>query len=275
MKYYRPTTMRDFMDLSMDLADQNATLLAGGTDLIPRFERGHSMPDHLIDLKKLADLYQVNIHDDHIQIGTLTTIQSIADHPVIKADFKAIHMAATDFAGAQIRHRGTIGGNIVNASPAGDLLPGLYVFGAQLTLIGPEGERQVPLKQFILGPGRTDLKPGEILVSINMDRTSHDSTFQKIGLRRSMAISVVNLAIVSTRDASGFTHLKIAAGAVAPTVVTLDKLSSSILDKTSTPGDWPALIKADIAPIDDIRATARYRAQVTINLIQAFLSEAS
>ena len=165
MKYHQPTSIRDFMELSTVLADQNAALLAGGTDLIPRYERGLSLPDHLIDLKKLSDLHQVNIHDDHIQVGALTTIQSIADHQVIRDDFNAIHMAATDFAGAQIRHRGTIGGNIVNASPAGDLLPGLYAFEAQLTLIGPEGERHVPLQQFILGPGETDLKPGEILGS--------------------------------------------------------------------------------------------------------------
>lgn len=251
--------------------DKAVTLLAGGTDLMPRYERGTPLPDHLIDLKKLPDLHHILVRDESIQIGALTTIQSLAENKLIREEFNALHLAAHDFAGAQIRHRGTLGGNIVNASPAGDLLPGLYAFEAILTLLGPAGERQLAIHEFILGPGKTALQPGEILVSITLKRASYESTFQKIGLRRSMAISVVNLAFVYAKSGERFEHLRIACGAVAPTVVTLDKLTSTILDKTSTPHDWPLLIEADIAPIDDIRATASYRKQVVINLVKAFL----
>jgi len=271
MKFYQPTSMREFIDLNASLADQSVTLLAGGTDLIPRYERGLPMPDHLIDLKKLSDLYQINTMDDSIHIGAMTTIQTLVENQIIQNEFSAIQMAAHDFAGAQIRHRGTIGGNIVNASPAGDLLPGLYAFGAVLNLIGPDGERQLPIQNFIIGPGQTSLKTGEILVSISLNRSPVKSTFQKVGLRQSMAISVVNLAFVFAKETDEYQHLKITCGSVAPTVVALDKLTSTILDGSSTPQDWPLLIDADISPIDDIRATAKYRKQVTLNLVRAFL----
>jgi len=273
MKFYQPASIREFIDLRSSLGDQSTTLLAGGTDLMPRYQRGQAMPDHLIDLKKLSDLYQINIYDNTLQIGALTTIQDIKENQLIHLSFLALHMAAHDFAGAQIRHRGTIGGNIVNASPAGDLLPALYAFDAHLTLIGPDGERQMPIQDFILGPGKTALKHGEILVSISLNRKPYDSSFQKVGLRQSMAISVLSLAFVYTEQGGIFNHLRIACGAVAPTVVTLDKLTSTILDNTSKPEDWPLLIKADIAPIDDIRATAHYRKSVVVNLVKAFLNE--
>ena len=271
MQFYQPTSIREFIELSSSLSDQSATLLAGGTDLIPRYERGKPMPDHLIDLKKLSDLYHISIKEDSIQIGALTSIQVIQENQLIQSEFTALHMAAHDFAGAQIRHRGTIGGNIVNASPAGDLLPGLYSFGATLTLIGPDGERQTPIQDFILGPGKTALQPSEILVSVTLKRQHFNSTFQKVGLRQSMAISVVNLAFVYSKRGKDFQHLRIACGAVAPTVVTLDKLTSTMLDKTSRPEDWPLLIEADISPIDDIRATAVYRKRVIVNLVMEFL----
>ncbi|NQT63802.1 MAG: FAD binding domain-containing protein [Candidatus Marinimicrobia bacterium] len=271
MQFHQPTSIREFIELSSNLSDQFTTLLAGGTDLLPRYERGQALPDHLIDLKKLSDLYHINIKDDSVQIGALTSIQTIQENPLIQFEFTALHMAAHDFAGAQIRHRGTIGGNIVNASPAGDLLPALYAFDAILTLIGPEGERQLPVQEFILGPGKTALKQSEILVSVTLKRNGYKSIFQKVGLRQSMAISVVNLAFVYSQKEDVFDYLKIACGAVAPIVVTLDKLTSTILDSTSKPDDWPLLIEADISPIDDIRATAKYRKQVVINLVKAFL----
>jgi len=270
-QFHQPTSIREFIELSSNLSDQFTTLLAGGTDLLPRYERGQALPDHLIDLKKLSDLYHINIKDDSVQIGALTSIQTIQENPLIQFEFTALHMAAHDFAGAQIRHRGTIGGNIVNASPAGDLLPALYAFDAILTLIGPEGERQLPVQEFILGPGKTALKQSEILVSVTLKRNGYKSIFQKVGLRQSMAISVVNLAFVYSQKEDVFDYLKIACGAVAPIVVTLDKLTSTILDSTSKPDDWPLLIEADISPIDDIRATAKYRKQVVINLVKAFL----
>jgi carbon-monoxide dehydrogenase medium subunit len=103
--FHQPTSIREFIELSSRLSDQFITLLAGGTDLLPRYERGQAMPDHLIDLKKLSDLYHINIKDDTIQIGALTSIQTIQDNQLIQSEFSALYTAAVDFAGAQIRHK--------------------------------------------------------------------------------------------------------------------------------------------------------------------------
>ncbi len=272
MKYYQPTSLTELFELRSGLISQSSILLAGGTDLVPRFERGMAMPDHLIDLKKLSELNQIQATESRVTIGALTSIQDIQDNEVLATEFLALHKASYDFAGAQIRHRGTIGGNICNASPAGDLLPALYAFEAILTLSGPAGERQLAIKDFILGPGKTTLREAEILKSIILNRDQHLSDFQKVGLRQSMAISVVNVAFVYSKNDDTFKHLKIAAGAVAPTVVLLDSFASAFLKTHENVLGLLQLIEKDISPIDDIRATASYRKKVLANLVKHFLS---
>ena len=269
MKYYRPNTITDFFELCASLGPGAMTLLAGGTDLMPRYESGKAMPDHLIDLKMLSELNQINISEDEIVIGALTTIQDIQENDLIKSEFTALHTASIDFAGAQIRHRGTIGGNICNASPAGDLLPSLYLFDATLFILGPGSERQLSIQDFILGPGKTALEENEILSSIKLKRTGLHSEFVKVGLRQSMAISVVNVAFLFD---SVLEHLKITAGAVAPTIVHLDSFTDAYLKDTSSLSDVLHLIDDDIAPIDDIRATASYRKKVLVNLVRHFIT---
>jgi len=244
------------------------TILAGGTDLMPRYERDLPLPDHLIDLKKIPELSAIVVSDTQVEIGALTTIQGIHGHALIQEEFTALYQSAHEFAGAQIRHRGTIGGNICNASPAGDLLPPLYAFGAVLTLAGTSGQRQLPINEFILGPGKTALNDSELLVSITLERNHLKSQFQKVGLRQSMAISVINLAAVWGEEMQSLT---LSAGAVAPAIVTLDKFTSAFLNKPGDLSEHLTLIDEAISPIDDIRATANYRRTVLKNLIKDFV----
>lgn len=271
MKYYRPASLDEYFKLRSTLTDPNVTILAGGTDLLPRYERGARLPGHLIDLKGIPALNSISTTEDELSIGALTTIQDLHDHPVIRDEFTALFEAAHEFAGAQIRHRGTIGGNICNASPAGDLLPALYVFQAQLTLRDNQGERQVPIREFILAPGKTILKQNEILVSLALKRTRLRSKFQKVGLRQSMAIAVVNLAYVWKENEQGLESLMIATGAVAPTVVMLEAFTSAYLKSPEKIATMTDLIDEAISPIDDIRATANYRRMVLLNLVKDFL----
>lgn len=273
MKYFAPTSLKEFFKLRLKFQGEQLTILAGGTDLMPRYEQELPLPDHLIDLKHIADLHSISVTENELTIGTLTTIQELQDHPIIQAEFNALFEASHDFAGAQIRHRGTIGGNICNASPAGDLLPALYAFDARITLIASDGERQVSMHNFIQGPGRTDLQEDELLGSITLKRNHLKSKFQKVGLRQSMAISVVNLAYVWDENKEGMNSLRIAAGAVAPTIVNLDAFSSAYLKSPNDLLAHMSLIDAAISPIDDIRATAKYRRTVLKNLIKDFLSE--
>ena len=272
MKYYCPDSLDEYFKLSSKLADKDVVLLAGGTDLMPRFERGLTLPDHLIDLKHLSPLCMISVEDHQVKIGALTTVQDLHDHATIRDEFTALYQAAHEFAGAQIRHRGTIGGNICNASPAGDLLPCLYAFGATVNILGKNGQRSLPISEFILAPSQTDLAAGEILASINLPRNNMASKFIKVGLRQSMAISVVNIALVYSRLKISFTHLQMAVGATAPTVVMLDDFCDAYLVEPSKLSEHLYLIDEAISPIDDIRATANYRRTVLLNLIKDFLS---
>jgi len=271
MKYYHPKTLTEFLNLKSKTSGKKVALLAGGTDLLPRYENGTPLPDHLIDLKNIPDLDSISFDKDELIFGSLVTIQELHDYPVVQAEFTALYKAAHEFAGPQIRHRGTLGGNICNASPAGDLLPVLYAFDAQLTIQGPDKKRELPIAEFILGPGKTDLQDNEILVSITLQRKQQRSKFQKVGLRQSMAIAVVNLAYVWEENTEGMSSLRIAAGSVAPTVVTLDLFTSAYLKTPHDLSTHLSLIDDAIAPIDDIRATARYRRTVLKNLIKDFL----
>lgn len=245
------------------------SILAGGTDLIPRWEQNKRlMPDVLIDIKKIDELSGIRENEDEIIIGALTTIQDIKSSKLIRKEFGAIFEAATQFAGVQIRHRATIGGNICNASPAADLLPGLYAHQAEIQLIGPGGHRFIPVSNFIVGPGETVMESEEIVSDIHLPRKGKKSLFYKLGLRRSMAIAVVNFAIVyDTNLDNSFTSLNITAGAVAPTIVFLKSFSDAIMN--GVPLDEAIrLVDKDISPINDIRATANYRRTSLKNVLK-------
>jgi len=273
MKYFRPQSLQELFELEKSLADNPHTILAGGTDLLPRFERGVPLPDILIDIKDVSELNAIKVSDDRVEIGALTSIQDIQDHELIRLEFNALHMAATDFAGTQIRHRGTLGGNVCNASPAGDLLPALYAFEAEALLGDAKGKTSKPISSFIIGPGKTALGSSQLVLGVTLKRNGLASHFDKVGLRQSMAISVVNAAFVYQIADRRFTHLKITAGSVAPTIVSLDAFTSAYLQDQTSVDEKIDLIDENISPIDDIRATATYRRRVLKNLVKHFLSQ--
>lgn len=258
MKYYRPTTFAEFYSIS----EQKFTLFAGGTDLIPRYERGKILPEAIIDLKKLTDISGIRKVGNHIEIGAGTTIEEIKNSNLIKKHLNAFWQATTEFGSVQIRNRATIGGNICNASPAGDTIPALYAFGAKLLLHHKNDERTISIDEFILNPGKTAIDIGEILKTIILPLSSSKSIFYKLGLREAMAISVINFAVVYGKN-----ELTIAVGAVAPTIIKLTGLEKLSLDQI--------LEKVDsaISPIDDIRATAQYRRKVLQNILRFELAK--
>jgi len=258
LKYYRPTTFDELYSISK----QDFTLFAGGTDLIPNYEKGRKLPYNLIDLKKIPNFIGIKKNGENIEIGAGTTIEEIKNNDIVNKYFKALWQSTLDFGSVQIRNRATIGGNICNASPAGDTLPALYAFKAKLLLQNMTGERIVSIDDFILSPGKTFLNQGEILKTVILPITISDSMFYKLGLRESMAISVVNFSIVNNKN-----DLTIAIGAVAPTVIRLTELENLSIDSI--------LKKIDeaISPIDDIRATALYRRKVLQNMLRFELTK--
>lgn len=258
MKYFRPKSIDEYFAIS----EEKFTLLAGGTDLIPRYERGQNLPAAIIDLKILPDFTGIKKVGNNIEIGAGTTIEELKKNDLIKKHFNALFQSTTDFGSVQIRNRATIGGNICNASPSGDLLPALYAFEAMVVLHNKNGKRLVNIQDFIIGPGKTSIKNDEVLQSIIMPEPYSKSLFYKLGLREAMAISVVNFAIVYDESI-----LTIALGAVAPTIIKLTGLKKFSVEQI--------LEKVDdaISPIDDIRATALYRCKALKNMLRFELSK--
>jgi len=266
LEYTRPESKQELKQLLQSVPLEQTVWLAGGTDLHPAWDLGRPLPKYLVDLKHLHFLKGIREEANNLRIGALTTVEEIKQHTLIQNEFGALSQATEQFAGVQIRNRATVGGNICNASPAADLLPGLYVHDAQMELLGPSGKRELPIREFILGPGKTLLKPGEILTNIILPRANRKSMFYKLGLRQAMAIAVVNVAIAYRKNNAGLQSLVIAAGAVAPTVVYLKNFTRAILEGIPLQEALP-LVDKDIAPIDDIRATTAYRRKVLQNLI--------
>ncbi len=245
--------------------------LAGGTDLLPAFGRDRTLPSHLVDLKGLTDLAGIHEVNGQITIGALTTLAELERHPLVQQHCPALAAAAGEFAGVQIRHRATLGGNVVNASPAGDTLPPLYAHDARIRIAAPDGERELPLMELVTGPGETALGPGELLTTVVIPKRPGSSIFYKLGLRNSMAIAVVNFALTAVVEGGGFSQLAVAAGAVAPTVVPLRQFTEALLAGAALTVALP-LVDRDIAPITDLRATADYRRTVLKNLLEHTLA---
>ena len=275
MKYYRPASEPELLDLLGTLGQSNYTLLAGGTDLMPHYEQDQPLPEHMVDLKKITGFSGIVDHHSEITVGSLTTIEELRNSTLVKHNYRALWQSTDQFAATQIRNRATIGGNICNASPAGDTLPPLYAYQAQVRIIGPTGERQVPIADFISGPGETELGSEEILSSIIIPKSRGSALFYKLGLRQAMAISVVNFAVVAVVDRGKkvFNKLTIAAGSVAPTVVYLTELAAALLNQPQEISKHGTLIDNAIAPIDDICATAAYRRKALKNVLAFTLKE--
>ena len=199
-----------------------ARFLAGGTDLIIQINRKRCAPQHLIALDRIGGLSGIDAGEREIRIGALTTHKTIERHPAFSGSLRALAEAARVIGGHQVRNIGTIGGNVVNASPAADLLPVLLVLDAQVMLGGSERTRQIPLAAFLSGPGTTTRRPDELLshVTFACAPTRSTTAFIKAGRRRAMEISVVCVAASLILGQDGRCRsARIGLGAVGPTAL--------------------------------------------------------
>jgi CO/xanthine dehydrogenase FAD-binding subunit len=253
-------------------------LIAGGTDLLVQMRAGRH-EERLIDVSSLDDgPPAVCAEDDSIEISALRPISRIVT--ALSGALPAVSAAAAVFASLQVRNRATIGGNLANASPAADMVPPLVVASAVATIEGPEGSRQEPVLELASGPGRNTLRVGEWISSLRVPRPAGREGFRKLGGRFGMAISIVNLAWRWSIDEDGVLFgVRLAAGAVAPTVIRCERAEQEIEGNRATEGVLRrsvAAIKADISPIDDVRATAWYRREAIGGLLEeALLAHAS
>jgi OHCU decarboxylase len=250
--------------------------IAGGTDLMVLYAAGKLGARKLLSIWSLPELRRVEVGPHQISIGAGCTYTDLREHDVISREFPLLAAAAQWTGGIANQNRGTIGGNIVNASPAADSLPALLVYEAELILISARGERRVPYLTFHTGYKKTQLLPDELIRAVCTPRRFGDyiAYSRKVGARNAQAISKVCIAALGRLAGEVVADVRIALGSVAPVPLRLIETEKAIRGHAIN----QALLSqarqeavAEIRPIDDIRSTARYRAAVAGNLVVEFL----
>ena len=241
------------LDEALEQVAEGWQPMAGGTDLMVVFQTGKLVPKKLVSLWKLAELRGIVVAEKAVTVGALTTYAEIQRHDVLQREFGMLCTAASWTGSVANQNRGTIGGNIGNASPAADSPPALLVYGAQLELVSVRGSRWVDYSGFHTGYKQLLMERDELIARIRLPRPTAERKeyIRKVGTRRAQAISKICIAGLREGD-----HLRIAVGSVAATAI----LAASADE-----------ILARISPIDDIRSTANYRRRVTENLLQELL----
>jgi CO/xanthine dehydrogenase FAD-binding subunit len=246
MDVFRPRTLDEALRLRAEHPE--ARPIQGGTDLMVELNFGHSRPAALVDLSEVDELRGWSRDGDTVRLGAGLTY-SAAMAPPLRALLPALAEASRTVGSPQIRNRGTIGGNLGTASPAGDALPPLLVEHAELDLVSVRGTRVLPLEEFLLGVKRTALGPDELVAGVRLRPSGGAQTFMKVGPRNAMVIAVCSLAVVVDADAG---EVRAAFGSAA---VTAKRVTAPLADAAAL----PELIVEAAAPIDDVRATAAYR----------------
>lgn len=251
--------------------------LAGGTDLMVQFEAGTLEEGKYVGLWRLDELRGVRDEGNRFGLGALTTYTEIQRHAELARRCPLLRRAAEETGGIATQNRGTIGGNIANASPAADTPPALLVYGAELELASNRGTRRVAYEAFHLGYKLLDLAPDELIVRIWVDttRSTWRPYYRKVGTRRAQAISKVCFAAAIDWDGDVIRDVRVALGSVAPTAIRARGAEARLRGRRATPevvAEAQDALAADIAPIDDLRSTAKYRRRVAQGLLQESLT---
>lgn len=256
--------------------------IAGGTDVMVQYAAGKLQARKLISIWNLAELRGIEVFPDEIRIGAGCTYTELREHSAIAGEFPLLANAARWTGGIANQNRGTLGGNIVNASPAADSLPALLAYEAELILVSASGERRVPYVGFHTGYKKMRLEPDELIRAICLRRvfSSYLQYSRKVGARNAQAISKVCIAALGRMRGgvagNGIDDVRISVGSVAPVPLRLTAIEQEIRGKQIDADllQWARkTAAAAIQPIDDIRSTARYRAAVVGNLVAEFLRQ--
>lgn len=242
-----------------------AVLLAGGTDVMVFLEADRLNAPAFLNIWGCEGLQGISA--DGLKIGALCTWAELREHPALPA---ALRACARTVGAAQIQARGTVGGNIANASPAGDSLPIWLALDARFTLQSLRGQRQVSAADFFLGYRKTALAPDEILVDIQLPAQSGELYYKKVGTRLAQAISKVVLGASIEVEGGVVRSLRVALGAVAPIPLRCATLEQAMIGGPVRP-ELATLVQQDIRPIDDVRSSARYRSRVAENIVRTWL----
>ena len=257
--YYKPTTIKDALHIS-ETHNFRVCYLAGGTDLLVRLKNNQLNTTAVIDLKNIGGIGKnILLQEHHLEIGALALLSDIVENKTIRRQFSALREAVSSIGSVQIRNRATLGGNICNASPAADSLPPLYVYNAQVKLVSNDGSREIPIDEFILGPGRTALKKNEFvsLIRLPIPKKNQATSFDRLTRRRGVDLATINICC-QVFD-SGEVRFSVGAAAPVPFIVSD---SSGILMSNAPKIKKLAVIHElmqTASPIDDVRASKIYR----------------
>jgi CO/xanthine dehydrogenase FAD-binding subunit len=253
-------------------------VLAGGTDLIVQWRTGAMRPGGFLDISAISELSEISESQAHIEIGALATHTMIRSHEAVRRHLPALAEACATVGGVQIQNRGTIGGNVMNSSPAGDTLPPLLAHEAEFLAQDLKGERWIKAKDLFVGYRKTSLAEAELLTRIRVPKSDSKerARFYKTGVRRAQAISKVSICVRARVRHGGIEWARIAVGSVAPTVVRAPGTEALLKGQVMTEAlieKARASLADEIAPIDDIRSTAEYRRFAAGGLLARALHE--
>jgi CO/xanthine dehydrogenase FAD-binding subunit len=253
--------------------------IAGGTDVMVQItgELGPA-PDRMIDLWRLDELRGIAFETGTLTLGALTTYSEIRRSPACREHLPALVEAAATIGAAQIQNRGTLGGNVANASPAGDTLPVLLATDAEIVVGGPRGERTIPVTEFWVAYRKTALAPDELVLRIRIPLVARrEVRFRKIGTRRAQAISKVVMALAWRDGGHGWSDVRLALGSVADRPIRAPETERALEASQPTPETAEraaATLAAEIKPIDDVRSTAEYRRVVAARVLHRLIPDA-
>jgi len=249
---------------------------AGGTDLMVLLEAGRLDHRNYVDIWALNELRGIEVTDAHVTLGSLTTYTEVQANAILQSEFPMLCQAASETGGLAIQNRGTLGGNIVNASPAADSPPAFLAYDAEIELVSSDGSRWLPYNGFHTGYKQMHIAPDELLSRIRLPRNTRGAShyYRKVGTRKAQAISKVCLAALARIDQGCIEDVRIAVGSVAPIVVRCIETENMLRGRAcgaETTLAACASLSREISPIDDIRSTAKYRLQIAKNLLTDFL----
>jgi xanthine dehydrogenase FAD-binding subunit len=278
-QYFAPRELKEALEI-LSRYQNELKVIAGGTDLLVQYYDRLYEVSGWLDLRLIQELKEVKIVEDKMIIGAMVTHAQLEKSEDIKKYFPVLNLAAADIGSPQIRNRGTMGGNIVNASPAGDFLPPLIAYNAQFRLLSQQGEVLVLAEEFFIGPKKTILKPDQLLTQVILPLPGENTygSWIKIGKRRALAIATITLALIVKMAADNKTikEVRTCLGSVAPTPIEIKEIRTKMAGKQFHQLDFDQLgqiVEDKIAPIDDIRGTREYRKDVAKEIMINALEE--
>ncbi|MBU1049212.1 xanthine dehydrogenase family protein subunit M [Candidatus Bipolaricaulota bacterium] len=269
MRYQRVVNEKELLE---SLAEPGATILCGGTDVMIKMRAGMMQPSALIDVSQLDSMQGIRLDESTLIIGAATTESDIHKSPLVREHVPLLSTVLAKLGSVQIRNRGSLGGNLVNASPAADGAIPLLLFDTEIELVSAKGIRWIKLEDFFTGPGRTVLAHGEFVRSLRLaiPNAGYGSFYHKVGRRNALTIAIASLGMLLWIEEHVIREIRMAVGSVAPTARRLRAIENQLTGRLLNDATLDAarqLITDAISPISDVRASASYRKNVIGDLL--------